>query len=333
MGRLEELGPLFQGRLVQEAGPSDEIVAAERYLDSEFLRAAVARAASTVAHIADPADARSDEADIDLRIAVSRFTRQYASSISAVALVALAHGVGLDLSPPRCQMLLRGNGPFLVLADIRAEEALRCAERPTTLPAAGPMVTTLAELRAYVWVRLYAKHLWPLFARALEVTKVSPRLIWSNAAESVALASDAADEYLSPAAATPFVEDRLALLDATTVPGIPGPNPLAGLVSWAEPTSDLPHVHHVRTVCCVTFYLQDRLGRLCANCPFLPFDDRVALVRERHGVPMATPGGVAEQRAIRLGLQKLGLAPASSDAMPPGDPASAEVADVLHRKR
>jgi Ferric iron reductase FhuF-like transporter len=311
VAQLAELQRWFEGRLVPEPAPSDEVVPAERYRDLDFLRAAIARAHSTQAsaqHYVGGLEMAEDEADIDLRIAVSRFTRQYASSISAVALVALARGVGLDLSARQCNVIVRSNVPFLVSLDLREDEVLRCAERPTTLPALGPNVGTLAELRGYVWRNLYAENFAPLFERARQVTKVSPRLMWTNAAEWVGLVSDTADEYLSPAAADPFVEDRIALLGAPSLPGVAGPNPLTGLLAWSDPTSDLPHGHHVRNVCCVTFYLPDRLGRLCANCPFLPAEDRLALVRERHSVPMGTPGGLAEQRAIELGLAKLGIA-------------------------
>jgi hypothetical protein len=310
IAQLAQLQRWFEGRLVPGPAPTDELVPAERYLELDFLRAAIARAHSTQApaeRSVDGPELADDEADIDLRIAVSRFTRQYASSISAVALVALARGVGLNLSASRCTMIVRSNVPFLVSPDIRDDEALRCAERPTDLPAAGPVLGTLDELRDCVWRALYAENFAPLFDRARQLTKVSPRLMWTNAAEWVGLVSDAADEYLSPAAAMPFVEDREALLTAPSLSGVAGTNPLSGLLAWSEPSCGLPNGHHVRSVCCVTFYLQDRLGRLCANCPFLPPDDRLALVRERHGVPMGTPGGPAEKRAIQLGQEKLGI--------------------------
>lgn len=311
VAQLAELQRWFEGRLVPTPAQSDEVVPAERYLDLDFLSAAIARAASTQAgaqpYTADGLAKPDDEADSDLRIAVSRFTRQYASSISAVALVALARGVGLDLSVRRCRVIIRSNIPFLVAPDIREEQALGCVERPTTLPATGPIVDTLAELRGYVWQKLYAENLAPLFDQAGSLTKVSPRLMWTNAVEWVGMVSDAADEYLPPAAAAPFVADRMAILAAPSLPGIDGPNPLAGLLAWSPPTSDLPHGSHVRSVCCVTFYLNDRLGRLCSNCPLLPEQDRLALVRERHGVPMGTPGGPAEQKAIQLGRERLRL--------------------------
>src|SRR5439155_26755625 len=109
------------------------------------------------------------------------------------------------------------NVPFI--ASLRSDTPpLRCRERPTTWSVDGPIVETLDELRAYVWRKLYAENLVPLFELAHEVTKVSPRLPWSNAAEWVTIVSNAADEYLGPQRSAPFVADRVALLDAPELP-------------------------------------------------------------------------------------------------------------------
>jgi ferric iron reductase protein FhuF len=158
-------------------------------------------------------------------------------------------------------------------------------------------VKTLRELREFVWRKLYAENLAPLFARTLEVTKVATNLCWTNAAEWVANVSDAADEYLPPEAARPYYDDRIALLEAPAIPGIAGPNPLRGLMDWLPyEAPDFPHGVQTRGICCVTYMLPDRLGRLCQNCGFLPIQDRVDLIRERHGKPMGTPGGPAQAR-------------------------------------
>ncbi|MGH9246535.1 MAG: hypothetical protein ACRD29_19935 [Acidimicrobiales bacterium] len=60
-----------------------------------------------------------------------------------------------------------------------------------------------------------------------------------------------------------------------------------------------------RRHCCITFLLPERLGRLCSNCPFLPVDDRMALIRERRSGPDRAPDGPAERRSIEHGLPKL----------------------------
>jgi hypothetical protein len=270
---LEKLDRWMRGRFVPEPAPTDEVVPALRYHDLDYLRSAIARGKFTT--MSPPMDADGESIDVDLRIAVSRFTRQYSSSVSAVALTALANGVGLDCSAARCRVIIRANIPFLTILDVPEGEPLRCAERPTSWPVNGREVKTLHELREFEWV---------------------------------ANVSDAAEEYLDPAAARPYYEDRVALLEAPNIPGIDGANPLHGLIDW-EPydASDFPHGVQTRGICCVTYMLPDRLGRLCQNCGFLPLQDRVHLIRERHGRPMGTPGGPAEKHSIVVGRRKLGL--------------------------
>jgi hypothetical protein len=303
---LESLDRWFRGRFVPEPAATDEVVPALRYHDLDYLRAQIDRGKFTTA--SPPIDPKGEHIDVDLRIAVSRFTRQYSSSLHAVALTALANGVGIDCSAARVKVIVRANIPFLCVVDVPEGEPLRCKARPTTWPVAGRELETLSELRAFVWRKLYAENLAPLFERVLKVTKVASDLCWTNAAEWVANMSDAADEYLGSERARPYYEDRLALLDAPSIPGIAGPNPLCGLVDWPTyDAPDFPHGVQTRRICCVTYMLPDRLGRLCQNCNFLPLDDRVAMIRERHGVPMGTPGGPAEKHAIAVGRRKLGL--------------------------
>jgi len=303
---LESLDRWLRGRFVPEPAPTDEVVPATKYHDLDYLRAAISRGKFTT--MSPPVNADGENIDVDLRIAVSRFTRQYSSSVSAVALTALANGVGLDCSAARCRVIIRANIPFLTVLDVPDGEPLRCAERPTTWPVTGREVKTLRELREFVWQKLYAENLAPLFARTLEVTKVATNLCWTNAAEWVANVSDAADEYLAPEAARPYYDDRIALLDAPAIPGIAGPNPLRGLMEWLPyDAPDFPHGVQTRGICCVTYMLPDRLGRLCQNCGFLPIQERVDLIRERHGKPMGTPGGPAEKHSIEVGRHKLGL--------------------------
>src|SRR5205814_6441936 len=141
------------------------------------------------------------------------------------------------------RIIIRSNIPFLTVLDPDVE-VIRCAERPTTWPVDGREVATLGELREHVWRKLYAENLAPLFERVHAVTKVSHDLVWTNAAEWVALVSGSADEYLGPEAARPYYEDRVALLAAPAIPGVTGPNPLHGLVSW-EPIDAADFAHGV----------------------------------------------------------------------------------------
>jgi hypothetical protein len=186
--QLQELGRWLEGRFVVEPTARDQMIQAENYLDPDFLRAAIEAVKTT--HLAgnyrapEGFDTADDDHDIDVRIAASRFTRQYCSSISIAALTALACGVGLDLSIRRCRMVLRNNMPFFVHLDVDESAILRCRERPTQWPICeGPVVDSLAELRAHVWRKLYAENVVPLFERVHQLTKIAPRLLWSNCAE------------------------------------------------------------------------------------------------------------------------------------------------------
>jgi ferric iron reductase protein FhuF len=307
---LDLLGRWFEGRYVADPGPGDEVVPATRFLDPDYARAAIARAHTTSFHTTasdDGGPASPDEEDVNVRIAVSRFTRQYASSLSAIALVALARGVGLDLSAPRCRVLFHRDVPFRTTLDTENMVTLRCAERPTTWPVDGPIVDSVDELRRHTWQKLYGEHLAPLLEVVRDITRVSQALVWTNVAEWVGVLSDAADEYLGAEEARPILADRVAVLEADSLPGVPGPNPLHGRLDWVPyDAPDFPHGVQVRQHCCMTYLLPDRLGRLCGNCGFLPLEDRVALIRERHDVPMDAPQrGPALERAIELGLERV----------------------------
>jgi hypothetical protein len=325
-GELDHMGRWFEGRFVLEPDESAELVPAERFLDLDHLREAVARAADGALDqwgpmvpetgAVDPAEDGADEANdgdenVDLRLAVVRFTRHYTSSLSAIALVGLARGIGLDMSAARCQLVIWRDLPFRTVLTLDDADVVTCDARPNPWLAAGTgtTVATVGELREHVWRGLYAGHIAPLLAGVRQITRVTRGLMWTNAAEWVGMVSDGADEYLPPDQASLFVADREALLGAPALPGLDGPNPLLDRLDWVpvdEP--DFPHGVQSRRTCCGTYLLADRGGRLCQSCPFLPLDDRMALVRERHGVSMGQPGGPAEQRSIELGRSRMKLA-------------------------
>jgi hypothetical protein len=166
--------------LVLTPADSDELIPAERFFDPGYLREAIAE---TVLALRRDRREHGGEADVDLRIAVSRFSRRICAPLSAIGLVGLARGIGMDLSPQGCTVVVRVNGQYGLLLDPSREEVLRCAERPTPWPASGPIVETLDELRDYVWRQIYQTYLAPIFALALALVPLSPRLIWSSAAE------------------------------------------------------------------------------------------------------------------------------------------------------
>ena len=306
---IDRLGRWFQGRYAFEADESTETIPTTRYFDPDFLRRAIA-ASHTVRPeflFREPPEPETpaSEVDLDLRVAVSRVTRHYTACLSVAAFTALAHGVALDMSPRNCRVRTKLELPFSLVLDYLGEGAMVTPERPTPWQVTARSVPTLAEARAHVWRTLYGSHLAPFFETVRRITRVSRRLLWTNAAEWLGMISDSADEYLS-GDGRPYVEDRRALIDARSLPQVSGDNPLRGLVVWDRvPDPRYPHGIHRRLACCLTYRLDDRLGRLCQNCPLLTLEERHALVRERFGVRMGIGGGPAERQSIRRGLERI----------------------------
>lgn len=79
---------------------------------------------------------------------------------------------------------------------------LRCSDSPTPWPVGGPAVATVEQLRDHVWSNLYRHNLGPLFATAVGMVNVPERLLWTNAAEWVAIMMDSAIDNLPPAGAS-----------------------------------------------------------------------------------------------------------------------------------
>ncbi len=306
---IGQLGRWFEGRYGFEADEPTETVPADLYFDPDFMRRAIAASHTVRPELlfqGPPAsDTPESEVDLDLRVAVSRVTRHYTACLSVAAYTALAHGVALDMSPRNCRFRTRLGLPFTLVLDYLGEGAVVTPERPTPWRVTARQVPTLAEARAHAWRTLYGTHLAPLFETVRRITRVSRRLLWTNAAEWLGMISDSADEYLA-GAGRPYVKDRQALMNAPSLPEVPGENPLRGLVVW-DPVPDprYPHGIHRRLACCLTYRLEDRLGRLCQNCPLLSLDERLALVRERFGVRMGIGGGPAERQSIRRGLERI----------------------------
>ncbi len=301
VGATDTLGRWFEGRVRTAAGPGDLVVPAERFLTDDSLLLETIR--RQVPPELPPLPAGHQDRRADLRILASRFARLYSNATTGAALVALANGVGLDLSPARCYLVLRGSSAAGVLLTLDPGLIVRCAARATHWDVRGPVLGTVDELRTQVWSRYYGQHLAPLFTRVAALTGASPKLLWSNAAEMAGLIGDSAEAYLDPAAAAPYVADSRALLDAAELPGLRGPNPLRNKLDWTvHDDGRPPHSVQLRRMCCLIFYLGDRYGRLCENCPHLPVDERVALIRERHGLSQSDPRGPAEQQAVVRGL-------------------------------
>lgn len=295
---IDEIGPMPRGRYLPDLDRSAEWVAGERLIDPGYLRTAIRRAR--------PANPMNwNPKDTDPRICLSKMSRQYCASLTTVALAGLAAGVGIDLSPASVTAVIQRELPFALTFDPELEPLL-CKERPPSWPADGPAVETVAQLRRYVWTNLYARNLRVLFRTATTMVRVPERLLWTNAAEWVAVVMDSAIEYLDPERASMIVAEGRAVLEAETLPGFDGePNPLRGLVEWL-PFDDQEPRHGIQTrhLCCLVCLQTDRHGRLCQNCPLLPLPDRAALVRERRGTGTINLDGPAERRCMEVGVAR-----------------------------
>jgi ferric iron reductase protein FhuF len=297
--RVDQLGRYVEGRLLLTVDPDAEAVAATEFLDDEYLENAMARASGAVG---------DGPVGLTFHAGVSRFVRHYTGSLSIPALVGLAEGVGVDVSPARCTMLMWKDVPFRIIVNLADTDVDRCEERPTSVPADGRRFESLTELRNEVCQKLYAEHIAPLITRIADISGISAALLWTNAAEWIGVISEAAREYLGDEAAEPYLADRRAILATDRFPGIDLANPVRDRLDWTPLERDAyPYEVATRRLCCLTYLLDDRYGRLCASCPQLPLDEKVALVLERHGASVGTPGGPAERQAIERGLQRPAL--------------------------
>jgi ferric iron reductase protein FhuF len=305
VAELGGLGPDIEGRVLAAAPPGAEVVPAERFHDSAFLRQAIVKSGESLLHAAS---ANPNEGVMKTAAAASRFTRHYVGSMTASAIIGLARGVGFDLAADRCVKVVETGLPRKHLLPESDEGIVTCAERPASWQADETAVATVAtvdDLRRYVWERLYAHHVGPLLAVVRDETPATARLLWSNAAEWVAYTADMAVTYMGVDDAWPIVVEARALLDAPALPGVDGPNPFTGLVEYV-PVDDpeFPIGVSTRHHCCSTYMLPARTGFLCGNCPFLPLPERMALRREMRDTGGAV-GGPAMQRSIEIGRQRL----------------------------
>ncbi|NIK61449.1 IucA/IucC family C-terminal-domain containing protein [Kribbella shirazensis] len=304
--RIDSLGAA-KGRFVQESAPDVETVPAERFFDADFFAECIAQHAGVDRSQLDFDVSSGRPADgVDMRAYVSRYVRHYAGSLSIAALVGMAEGIGLDLSVSRCSFVLWKTIPFRLVLDQRDDEVVRCSERPASWSAAGPVLETLDELRAHVCSRLYGEHLDSFVNTVAERTNLAPGLLWTNVAEWPTTMSAAACEYLDDDVAQGYVDDQRMLLEDEVLPGVTGqPNPLRDRMDWTHVDDGaFPDEVATRRLCCLSYLLEDRFGRLCANCPHLPVEEKVALIRERHGALPGSTAGDATKAAIERGLQR-----------------------------
>jgi ferric iron reductase protein FhuF len=123
-------------------------------------------------------------------------------------------------------------------------------DRPSSL-VVGPDAPELADLHALVG-RLFGGHLDPVGDALRARHPIGRRLLWGNAAASIASCLGA---VACADGASPDVGDRI---DAATAAL---PHGMARLGAWVE-----PHRHYRRSTCCLWWKTAAANGALCEDC-------------------------------------------------------------------
>ena len=212
----------------------------------------------------------------DIRAAASRFMRRYLLSVSAPAYLSLAHGVAWDLTLDRISIVMRPDLPLGAVIDLRGLAACTTPERPTAWPVDGTVVATLTELRERALRPLFGDVHVRSFERVLGHVHVSPKLLWSTAAENVDYYYDNALSLLDGDERERYAADREHILFGDALPGIEGESPIKGLLGWDDFRDDplFPRLLQVRTMCCVNYVVPGRDPRYCRTCGLLTPEQR-----------------------------------------------------------
>ena len=212
----------------------------------------------------------------DIRAAASRFMRRYLLSVATPAILALAHGVAWELPLERISVVMRPDLALGAVIDLRGLETYVSRERPTEWPIDRGVQTTLAELRDHALRPLFADVHVRSFEKVLGHVKVSPRLLWSTAAENLDYYYDNAIGYTEGEERDRYAADRELLLFGDTVPGIEGDNPMKGLLAWDDFSDDprFPRPRQVRIVCCANYIIPGRGTKYCRTCGLITQAER-----------------------------------------------------------
>ena len=200
-----------------ERPPVWEVIPALELLTSKHMTNFFERA------ISDWTDNPKDE---DIRAAASRFMRRFNLSVAAPTFLALAHGVAWELTLDRISIVMRPDLPLGTVIDLRGLTTWVTPERPATWPVEGTPVATLEELREKALRPLYGDVHVRSFEKVLGHVHVSPRLLWSTAAENVDYYYDNAIAILPEGEErSRYAADRERLLFGETLAGIAGETP------------------------------------------------------------------------------------------------------------
>jgi hypothetical protein len=221
----------------------------------------------------------NDPKEEDIRAAASRFMRRFLHSVQAPTIVALANGVAWDLTLDRISIVWRAELPLGSVIDIRGLETFTTPERPTSWPVQGTPLPTLDDLRDRALLALFGDVHRRSFERVLASVRVSPRLLWSQAAECADYYYDYALELLGGEERGRHAADRERILFGDTLPGVEGANPLKQLLAWDDFRDDprMPQrLLQVRTVCCFNYVIPGRPDKYCRTCGLISEAERRA---------------------------------------------------------
>jgi hypothetical protein len=218
----------------------------------------------------------ANPSDEDIRAAASRFMRRYLLSVAAPAFLALTHGVAWDLTLDRISVVMRPDLALGSVIDLRGLDTYVSRERPSAWPINGGVDTSLENLRDRALRPLFGDVHVRSFEKVLGHVKVSPRLLWSTAAENVDYYYDNALGYTEGEEHARYAADRELMLFGDTIPGVEGDNPMKGLLAWDDFSDDqrFPRPRQVRTVCCANYIVPGRGTKYCRTCGLISQADR-----------------------------------------------------------
>jgi ferric iron reductase protein FhuF len=179
------------------------------------------------------------------RALLSQWSKYYFGLVVPAALVsALALQRPLDMHPARCVLLLRDGMP----------EALYLPHDPLADSTDDP---------ARRYASLIDEHLRGVIDVLASMTKIAPRVLWSNVGNLL-------DTLFEQCAAMPgAARDAAWMFESRALFGGDEPNPLRAPVRNVTPRSTLlPAPFRARRVCCVRYEIPGE-DQLCASCPLL----------------------------------------------------------------